>query len=75
MLPVVQRAKVPVVILNLAPEVAIDYASRNSMPDRTKMTGEGCRTALLALCRHHCAVGIGHAVARLRSWGSCREWT
>lgn len=39
-LPVVQRAKVPVIILNLAPEAAINYASFNSMTDRTKMTGE-----------------------------------
>jgi L-arabinose isomerase len=39
-LPVVQRAKVPVIILNLAPEESIDYASFNAMTDRTKMTGE-----------------------------------
>lgn len=39
-LPVVQRAKVPVIILNLSPEPAIDYASFNSLKDRTKMTGE-----------------------------------
>jgi len=39
-LPVVQRAKVPVIILNLAPEAAIDYAAFNAMTDRTKMTGE-----------------------------------
>jgi len=39
-LPVVQRAKVPVIILNLAPEASIDYDSFNSMSDRTKMTGE-----------------------------------
>ena len=39
-LPVVQRAKVPVIILNLAPEASIDYAAFNAMTDRTKMTGE-----------------------------------
>jgi L-arabinose isomerase len=39
-LPVVQRAKVPVIILNLAPEAAIDYTTFNKMDDRTKMTGE-----------------------------------
>ena len=39
-LPVVRRAKVPVVVLNLAPEPAIDYASFNALGDRTKMTGE-----------------------------------
>jgi L-arabinose isomerase len=39
-LPVVRRAKVPVIILNLAPEAAIDYESFNQMGDRTAMTGE-----------------------------------
>ncbi len=39
-LPVVQRAKVPVIILNLSPEAAIDYSSFNAMNDRQKMTGE-----------------------------------
>jgi L-arabinose isomerase len=39
-LPVVQRAKVPVIILNLAPEAAIDYENFNKMTDRTRMTGE-----------------------------------
>ena len=39
-LPVVQRAKVPVIILNLAPAAAIDYDTFNSMTDRTTMTGE-----------------------------------
>ncbi|MCF7687367.1 MAG: arabinose isomerase [Cephaloticoccus sp.] len=39
-LPVVLRAKVPVIILNLQPTAAIDYASFNAMGDRTRMTGE-----------------------------------
>lgn len=39
-LPVVQRSKVPVIILNLSPEPSIDYAAFNAMQDRTKMTGE-----------------------------------
>ncbi|MBI5817596.1 MAG: arabinose isomerase [Verrucomicrobia bacterium] len=39
-LPVVRRAKVPVIILNLSPEAAIDYESFNKLGDRTKMTGE-----------------------------------
>jgi len=39
-LPVVQRAKVPVIILNLSPEAAIDYPKFNQMGDRTAMTGE-----------------------------------
>ncbi|MEJ7741018.1 MAG: arabinose isomerase [Chitinophagaceae bacterium] len=39
-LPVVQRAKVPVIILNLSPGPSLDYASFNAMTNRTKMTGE-----------------------------------
>lgn len=45
-LPVVKRAKeVPIIILNLSPEAAIDNKWVNSLDDRTRMTGE-----LLAYC-------------------------
>lgn len=39
-LPAVRRAKVPVIVLNLVPSAAIDYAALNQMGDRTKMTAE-----------------------------------
>ncbi|MCC6494054.1 MAG: arabinose isomerase [Pirellulales bacterium] len=39
-LPVVRRAKAPVIILNLQPGDAIDYAQFNQLGDRTRMTGE-----------------------------------
>ncbi len=39
-LPLVQRAGVPVIVLNLQPESAIDYAAFNRLQDRTVMTGE-----------------------------------
>lgn len=39
-MPVVQRAKVPVIILNLSPEANIDYEAFNGMTDRSAMTGE-----------------------------------
>jgi len=39
-LPVVKRAKVPVIVLNLSPEAAINYDWFNQLNDRTKMTGE-----------------------------------
>lgn len=39
-LPVVRRAKVPVILLNLSPVAAIDYEAFNRMKDRTAMTGE-----------------------------------
>jgi L-arabinose isomerase len=39
-LPMVQRAGVPVLVLNLQPTAAIDYQAFNRLPDRTVMTGE-----------------------------------
>ncbi|WP_158750557.1 arabinose isomerase [Acidobacterium sp. S8] len=39
-LPLVRRAGVPVVVLNLQPEAAIDYKTFNRLEDRTEMTGQ-----------------------------------
>jgi len=39
-LPVIQKANVPVVVLNLQPVSRIDYQTFNALGDRTKMTGE-----------------------------------
>ncbi len=39
-LPLIKRAKVPVVLLNLQPASAIDYKRFNAMDSRTAMTGE-----------------------------------
>ncbi|MBS1814527.1 MAG: arabinose isomerase [Acidobacteria bacterium] len=39
-LPVIQRAKVPVFLLNLQPEAAIDFANLNAMDNATDKTGE-----------------------------------
>lgn len=39
-LPVVQKLKCPVVILNIQPVAAIDYERFNNLGDRGKMTGE-----------------------------------
>lgn len=49
-LPVVQKAGVPVIVLNLQPSKAIDYKWFNGLGDRGKMTGEW-----LAYCQA-CAV-------------------
>jgi L-arabinose isomerase len=49
-LPVVQCAHVPVVVLNLQPEMSIDYDRFNALGDRGKMTGEW-----LAFCQA-CAI-------------------
>lgn len=39
MLPLVQRAGVPVIVLNLQPGAAIDYEAFNRLPNRRAMTG------------------------------------
>lgn len=39
-LPVVQRAKVPIIILNISPKKAINYVSFNALKDRKLMTKE-----------------------------------
>ena len=39
-LPVVQKAKVPVVVLNLQPVSHIDYETFNNLPSREEKTGE-----------------------------------
>ena len=49
-LPVVQKAKVPVVILNIQPVAQLDYDKFNAMDDRGKMTGvwlEHCQSCSL----------------------------
>ncbi len=39
-LPIVQKVKVPLIVLNLQPEKAIDYKKFNAIADTGKMTGE-----------------------------------
>jgi L-arabinose isomerase len=39
-LPLVRRARVPVLVLNLQPQAALNYVDFNALPDRTAMTGE-----------------------------------
>jgi L-arabinose isomerase len=59
-LPIVQRAKVPVLLLNLQPAPAIDYATFNQMADRTAMTGEW-----LAYCSSCPVPEIANVLTRL----------
>lgn len=83
-LPVVQEAKVPVVVLNLQPEKAIDYRWFNGLGDRGKMTGEW-----LAFCQACSVPEIGNVFNRAaipfyqvtgtlddaEAWGEIGEWT
>ena len=58
-LPVVKKAGVPVIILNLSPEASIDYKTFNSLGDRTKMTGEW-----LSSCSSCCVPEIANVFNR-----------
>ena len=60
-LPVVRRAGVPVVVLNLQPEAAIDYQTFNRLEDRTSMTGHW-----LAYCSACPVPEIANVLARAR---------
>lgn len=83
-LPVVQRAKVPVIILNLSPEKAIDYKSFNKLNDRTTMTGEwlanvsACPVPEIANVfkragiKFHQITGVLHGDQEV--WNEVKEW-
>jgi L-arabinose isomerase len=60
-LPMVQRAQVPVLVLNMQPEATIDYAAFNRLPDRTAMTGEW-----LAFCSACSVPEIANVLRRAR---------
>lgn len=82
-LPLVQRAGVPVIVLNLQPGAAIDYEAFNRLPDRTAMTG-----AWLAWCSACPVPEIANVLRRPRipfhqvigaltdeeTWAETEEW-
>jgi L-arabinose isomerase len=83
-LPVVQRAKVPVIILNLSPEACIDYASFNAMTDRSKMTGEwlafcsACSVPEIANVFNRTGIAFFQITGMLegddKCWNEIKEW-
>ncbi|HWB92931.1 MAG TPA: hypothetical protein VG605_13805 [Puia sp.] len=83
-LPVVQRAKVPVIILNLSPEAAIDYDRFNTMTDRTTMTGEwlafcsACPVPEIANVFNRTGIRFHQVTGMLHDdpecWNEIREW-
>ncbi|HEY6489302.1 MAG: arabinose isomerase [Terracidiphilus sp.] len=60
-LPMVQRARVPVLVLNLQPQSAIDYEAFNRLADSTAMTGEW-----LAFCSACPVPEIANVLTRAR---------
>ncbi|MGA2146027.1 MAG: arabinose isomerase [Bryobacteraceae bacterium] len=83
-LPVVRRAKVPVIVLNLSPGAAIDYASFNAMTDRGKMTGEwlawcqACPVPEIANVFRRCGIPFFQITGTLEddpsAWKEIGEW-
>jgi L-arabinose isomerase len=84
LLPVVLRAKVPILLLNLQPTAAIAYETFNRMESRTAMTGEW-----LAYCSTCPVPEIANVLARLdipfhqvtgmldadpQCWGEIEQW-
>lgn len=83
-LPVVRRAKVPVIVLNLSPEPAIDYAWFNNLGDRTRMTGEwlafcsACPVPEIASVFKRANIPFHQVTGMLRNdpvaWAEIDEW-
>jgi L-arabinose isomerase len=83
-LPVVRRAKVPVIILNLAPSAAIDYDWFNGLGDRTKMTSEwlaycqSCPVPEIANVFNRCRIPFFQVTGMLENdtvaWTEISEW-
>jgi L-arabinose isomerase len=82
-LPVVQKARVPVVVLNLQPAGAIDYTWFNALADRGTMTGEwlafcqACAVPEIANVFHRAAIPFHQVTGTLddvEAWGEIREW-
>jgi L-arabinose isomerase len=83
-LPVVQRAKVPVIILNLQPVAALDYKAFNKMGDRTKMTGEwlahcgACPVPEIANAFNRARIGFHQVTGTLQpsdpAWQEIDDW-
>ncbi len=83
-LPVVRRAKAPVIVLNLSPEAAIDYAAFNQMKDRTAMTGEwlahcqACSVPEISNAFNRCGIAFHQVTGMLdesdSAWAEIADW-
>jgi L-arabinose isomerase len=83
-LPVVRRAKVPVILLNLSPTSAIDYKSFNSLSDRALMTAEwlahcsACPVPEIANVFNRCGIPFFQVTGTLENdpaaWREISEW-
>jgi L-arabinose isomerase len=82
-LPVVQRAGVPVVVLNLQPTAQLDYAAFNALGDRGKMTGvwlencQSCSAPEIACVFDRAGIDFHQVTGYLQdqeAWQEIRDW-
>lgn len=83
-LPVVQRCKVPVIILNLSPAASMDYEAFNNISDRTIMTGEwlkycsACPVPEIANVFKRTGIAFQQVTGTLHNdeecWNEVKEW-
>ena len=82
-LPVVQKAKVPVIILNLQPVAALDYEAFNNLKDRGKMTGvwlehcQACSVPEFASVLNRAGIGFEIVTGYLQQpevWTEIESW-
>ncbi|HEV2280504.1 MAG TPA: arabinose isomerase [Acidobacteriaceae bacterium] len=82
-LPMLQRARVPVVVLNLQPGPQIDYDTFNRLPDRTAMTGQwlawcsACAVPEIANVLRRAGISfhqVTEALTDEATWSEIEEW-
>ena len=82
-LPVVQEAKVPVVVLNLQPVAQLDYQAFNALGDRGRMTGlwlehcQSCSAPEIACVFNRSGIAYHMVTGYLReeaAWRDIGEW-
>ncbi len=82
-LPLVQRAGAPVIILNLQPDAAIDYSAFNKLKDRTAMTGSwleycsACPAPEIANLMQRAKIPFRQVTGTLKdeqTWSEIDEW-
>jgi len=82
-LPLVQRAGAPVIVLNLQPDAAIDYAAFNQLRDRTAMTGSwleycsACPAPEIANLMQRAKIPFRQVTGTLKddsTWSEIDEW-
>ena len=83
-LPVAQKLKIPVVILNLQPVAQLDYEAFNALGDRGKMTGawlencQACSVPEIAAVFNRSGIQYDFVTGYLQdevAWNEIKEWT